>query len=125
MSGGMYSGLYDALIYSISAIKAIDEIHDFILKQEASETADGVLEIIDRLNVIKDNNNESYTNKLSNEIQIHRITPIRDYMTNPKDTELEEVLFCDRNICVCNEYNNIDCRECVVTQSQKRNKEHV
>lgn len=35
------------------------------------------------------------------------------------DKSLEqEPKYCDRNICVSNEYNGIDCDECEVTKSQ-------
>ena len=30
----------------------------------------------------------------------------------------QELKYCDRNICVSNEYNNIGCDECEVTKSQ-------
>lgn len=36
----------------------------------------------------------------------------------------QEPKYCDRNICVSNEYNGIGCDECEVTKSQEPNEGH-
>lgn len=40
----------------------------------------------------------------------------------PDDDEVEP-RYCDRNICVANEYNGIECDECEVTKHNERMKE--
>ena len=41
-----------------------------------------------------------------------------------QETEIEEKqeLYCDRNICLRNEYNGIKCKDCEVTRSQRKDK---
>ena len=39
------------------------------------------------------------------------------------DKENEKTKYCDRNICVSNEYNGIGCDECEVTKSQEFHKD--
>ena len=40
---------------------------------------------------------------------------------NPQEIELK---YCDRNICIKNEYNGISCDECEVTKSQEQKEGH-
>ena len=41
-----------------------------------------------------------------------------------KYREEQDPKYCDRNICVSNEYNGIGCNECEVTKSQEFKTEH-
>ena len=47
--------------------------------------------------------------------------PLSDYqkMIRTLTVNLQEPKYCDRNICIKNEYNGIGCDECEVTKSQK------
>jgi hypothetical protein len=45
----------------------------------------------------------------------------QNYMDKWKARPKEEPRYCDRNICLRNEYNSIGCNECEVTKSQESN----
>lgn len=59
--------------------------------------------------------NESHHGQMSNHINHQIWQEIKDLQSvNPQEPK-----YCDRNICIKNEYNGIGCDECEVTKSQE------
>lgn len=46
-------------------------------------------------------------------------------LMNVLEKQMQEPKYCDRNICLRNEYNGIGCDECEVTKSQESNGEAI
>ena len=61
---------------------------------------------------------------LEQEVKMRDATPEEresiDKYIKSISTTVQEPKYCDRNICISNEYNGIGCDECEVTKSQKK-----